>query len=624
MADPRKPPPGAEIVEELPLQGGDAGSAEAWKNLGDALRKLGDFEAARNAYQSALVHQQHYPEAHFNLGILFVDMGRIDEAAGAFRRALLQHPGCVPAHTNLAALHYNAGRDIDALRELDKALRIAPTDARAQVIAARIHARRCSFRLAETICRKVLGQAPDYPQALVVLGQILADAERFDEALPILTRAVAIAPDDPEARHYLGVVLKVLGRIDEARDQFLIGLGQCETVYGTYHCLADLVDFSTDRTLLERVKTITHGLLTRDRPLVAGDDPLIPMHYTCAKALDDTGDHATALEHWIAGGKLKRATLSYDDAGHVRLCEEIKAVFSKEYLAGHRLEGNLSAAPVFILGMPRSGSTLIEQILASHPDVHGCGEVKFLRAAMNGGKGGHPLLSEHPAIMRELGPAQLRTIASTYLAAIGVQAGGAMRITDKLPTNYLFVGLIHLLFPNAKIINTMRNPVDTCLSMFATLFAEGMPYSYDFAELGAHYCHYIDLMAHWQAVLPPGVMCTVAYEDVVADTEGMARQLLGFLDLRWDDACMLPHKSGRPVKTASAAQVRKPVYTSAVARWKKYGPGLDPLISALGPSVGKVGGLPAREGGTGPGVRLVPVWQGNEQSREASGNARLG
>jgi hypothetical protein len=232
--------------------------------------------------------------------------------------------------------------------------------------------------------------------------------------------------------------------------------------------------------------------------------------------------------------------------------------------------------------MPRSGSTLTEQILASHPQVHGAGEIKLMSQTIGALRHKFPHLPKFPGIARALKPGQFAAIASGYLEGLRASSGGARRVTDKLLSNFYFVGLINILYPNAKIIHTRRNPVDTCLSTFTKLFKDEMAHSYDLAELGRYYTHYEDLMAHWRKVLPPGVMFEVTYEHMVADPETRARELVAFCGLEWDERCLAFHESKRPIKTASVSQVRQPLYSTSVERWKRYGDGLKPLIDALG------------------------------------------
>jgi hypothetical protein len=231
--------------------------------------------------------------------------------------------------------------------------------------------------------------------------------------------------------------------------------------------------------------------------------------------------------------------------------------------------------------MPRSGSTLVEQILSSHPQVFGAGEIKVFNRSLGMLRDRFPSIPKFPAMVAALEPDHFTQIADAYLKEVQSKAGGAARITDKLLTNFFFAGLITILFPNAKIIHTRRNPVDTCLSAYTKLFKDDMPHSYDFGELGRYYRKYEELMAHWEQVLPPGVMITIDYEAVTEDLEGNARAIVDHVGLKWDKACLAFHKSTRAVKTASVVQVRKPVYKTSVERFRRYGDGLAPLLEAL-------------------------------------------
>ncbi len=241
----------------------------------------------------------------------------------------------------------------------------------------------------------------------------------------------------------------------------------------------------------------------------------------------------------------------------------------------HRLAGlgDPSPVPIFILGMPRSGSTLVEQILASHPQVLGAGELRTLDRLVHQGGGIEALATLQAEDCRRLG--------ERYLADLRSLPAGKTRITDKMPGNFMYVGLIQLILPHAKIIHTMRDPVDTCLSCFSRLLSVGHHFSYDLAELGRYYRHYRELMDHWRSVLPAGTMLDVAYEDVVDDLEGQTRRMLEYLGLPWDERCLSFHKTVRPVVTASSVQVRRPLYRSGVARWRQYEAHLGPLLAEL-------------------------------------------
>ena len=551
--------------------------AEAYNNLGNALRITGDIDGAMHAYQDALTHRAHYPEAYNNLGTLLQQAKRLDEAEHALRKAIQQNPKYVEAHNNLAMVLATKKNDVEALRVLGETLKFAPTNVATLLLTAKIQLRRSALQAAEQAVRLALKQEPENPDGNVVLGQVLHETDRYDEAIEVLERALKKAPKSPEALNFYGVALKSVGRLDEAREHILKALKLNDGMYGAYANLNDLIDFKEGigAELFDRMDAI----FEKAKDTTA--DPFLPLHFAYAKALDDRGQHERALEHYIQGGKMKRAQLEYKESETFGFFDSIRAAFPKEVFENRTYQGLDDDRPVFIVGMPRSGSTLVEQILSSHPDVYGAGEVKYLSRALSLLRDRFPTLQKYPDMVGKVTPAQLDILAKNYQSALEKGAGKAPKITDKLLTNFFFLGLINLMFPKAKVINTMRDPVDTCLSGFTKLFKDDMPHSYDLTELGHYYGKYRELMEHWNAVLPEGFMTTVVYEDVVADTETEAKRLIEFLGLPWNDKCLEFHKSDRPVKTASVAQVRKPIYASSVKRWAKYGKGLQPLIDAV-------------------------------------------
>jgi tetratricopeptide (TPR) repeat protein len=550
---------------------------EALNNLGNASRTIGDIDGALHAYQEALTQRVVYPEVYNNLGTLLQQDRRFEEAEHALRKAIQQNPRYVEAHNNLAQLLSSQSNELEALRILGDALKFAPTNVQTLLLTARIQLRRNNLQAAEQATRLALKEKPELPEALTLLGQVLHETDRYDEAIDVLDRALKKAPDSPEALNFYGVALKSVGRLDEAREYILKALKLNDAMYGAYANLNDLVDFSegVGEQLFNRMEAIFESAKNPQA------DPFLALHFAYAKALDDRGQHEKALEHYVIGGKMKRAQLDYKESETHGFFESIKAAFPKEAFENRQFQGLDDDRPVFIVGMPRSGSTLVEQILSSHPDVYGAGEVKYLARALGQLRDRFPSLPKYPDMMAKITPAQLDITAKNYQRALAQGAGEAKKITDKLLTNYFFLGLINLLFPNAKIIHTRRDPVDTCLSGFTKLFKDDMPHSYDLGELGRYYGKYRELIEHWETVLPNGFMTTVVYEDVVADTEKEAKRLIKFLGLPWDAKCVDFHKSDRPVKTASVAQVRKPIYNTSVKRWKKYGGGLQPLVDAI-------------------------------------------
>ncbi len=551
--------------------------AEALNNLGNALRLTGDIDGALHAYQEALTQRAVYPEVYNNLGTLLQQDRKLEEAEHALRKAIQQNPRYIEAYNNLAQLLSAQKQEVEALRILAEALKFAPKNVQTLLITAKIQLRRSNLQAAEQGVRLALQEEPENPEALTVLGQILHETDRFDEALEVLDRALKKAPENPEALNFYGVALKSVGRLDEARDYILKALRLNNSMYGAYANLNDLVDFSEGigEELYNRMEAIFEAVPNPEA------DQFLALHFAYAKALDDRGQHEKALDHYITGGRMKRTQLDYKEEDTHGFFDAIKVAFPKEAFENRKFAGLDDDRPVFIVGMPRSGSTLVEQILSSHPEVYGAGEVKYLARALGQLRDRFPSLPKYPEMVAKITPAQLEIVSKNYQQSIGQGAGASKRITDKLLTNYFFLGLINLLFPNAKIIHTRRDPVDTCLSGFTKLFKDDMPHSYDLTELGRYYAKYRELMEHWEKVLPEGFMTTVVYEDVVADTEKEAKRLIEFLGLPWNEKCVDFHKSDRPVKTASVAQVRRPIYKTSVQRWKKYGDGLQPLVDAI-------------------------------------------
>ncbi len=552
--------------------------AEALNNLGNALRMTGDIDGAMHAYQEALTQRAVYPEVYNNLGTLLQQDRKLEEAEHALRKAIQQNARYVEAHTNLATLLFAQQNEVEALRILGEALKFAPSSVPTLLLTAKIQLKRNNLQAAEQAARLALKEEPESTEALTLLGQVLHETDRYDEAIDVLDRALQKSPENPEALNFYGVALKSVGRLDDAREYILKALRLNDGMYGAYANLNDLVDFSEGigEELFNRMEAIFESVPNKEA------DPFLALHFAYAKALDDRGQHEKALEHYIIGGRMKRAQLDYKEDETHGFFDAIRDAFPKEAFENRKYEGLDDDRPVFIVGMPRSGSTLVEQILSSHPDVYGAGEVKYLARALGQLRDRFPSLPKYPDMMAKITPAQLGITAKNYQQALSQGAGDAKRITDKLLTNYFFLGLINLLFPKAKVIHTQRDPVDTCLSGFTKLFKDDMPHSYDLAELGRYYGKYRELMEHWEKVLPEGFMTTVVYEDVVADTEKEARRLIEFLGLPWNEKCVDFHKSDRPVKTASVAQVRKPIYKTSVQRWKKYGAGLQPLVDAVG------------------------------------------
>jgi tetratricopeptide (TPR) repeat protein len=548
---------------------------EAHNNLGNAYRTLERRKEALAAYQRAVAQREGYAEAYNNMASALEEEHDLESAEHAYRKAIMLKPNYLEAYNNLAMLLVRADRTDDALRVLGDALKIDEKHQATLLNVCRTQLKRGAHAVAEQAARLAMAADPAKAAPHAALADIKHELDRPTEALAHIDQAIELEPEAAELHSFRGVLLKSLGRLEEARLAVRRALEIEPKMYSAYSNLIDLETFSEGHDLLAQMEEV---LRTAHDP---ESERYLPLHFTLGKALEDAGDYPRALEHYRIGARLRRAQLKYDEADTLGFFEKIKASFTRETFENRTFAGHPSDAPVFIVGMPRSGSTLVEQILSSHPKTYGAGEIKVLHRSLGALRDRFPMIPRYPAMVDALAPEHFDQVARSYLAEVQRDAGGAARVTDKLLTNFFFVGLIHLLFPNAKIIHTRRNPVDTCLSAFTKLFKDDMPHSYDFAELGRYYKGYQGLMAHWDAVLPAGVMKTVDYETVIDDLEGSARDLVAHIGLEWDDACLEFHRSSRPVKTASVVQVRKPVYTTSVERWRRYGDGLQPLIEAL-------------------------------------------
>jgi tetratricopeptide (TPR) repeat protein len=549
--------------------------AEAHNNMGNAQRALGDTEAALAEYERAIEMRENYAEAYNNMGTALRDQQKFEEAEYSYQRALQIRPNYIEAANNLATLLIQQKRYDEALRSLGDILKVQPKHVPTLVCVARAQLMRGAYGTAERATKLALVEDPENVEALTLLGQICHELDRFEDSVAKFEQVLKIKPNNVDALNFYGITLKSLGRMDEARKMFAKALELQPRAIGAYSNMVDLENFSKDDALFKAML----GILEKAKN--PNEERYMALHFALGKAYEDMKEHPKALEHYSTGAKLKRATLKYDEAEVFGFFDSIRETFNEAYFAKPPYEGLPTSLPLFIIGMPRSGSTLTEQIISAHPDVYGAGEIKLLSVCLTNLRQKFPNLPRFPKMVTGMKPQHFASVANGYLKEITAMSPSAVRVTDKLLTNYFFAGLIHTLFPNAKIIHTMRDPIDTCLSAYSKLFKDDMPHSYDLRELGRYYKKYEQLMEHWRRVLPAGVMLDVQYEDVIADPEKSARRVIEFIGLPWNDACLEFHRSDRPVKTASVSQVRKPIYATSVKRWERYGEGLQPLVDAL-------------------------------------------
>ncbi len=583
---------------------------DAHVNLARALRQAGELEAAAASYRQLLAVAPDHAAGHFALGAILAELRRPAEAIACYERTLALQPDQADAHINLAAVLQDTGELDAAIAHCAQALALCPELAAAHVNMA--NALRAQRKFDEAIghYRSALALEPDHAVAYLNLGIALAECGHLDEAIAQYRYALTLRPDFVEAHHGLGRALrdtgryaiaiehldralalrpdlvaaygdkgnalKEIGQFDAARRAFETAIARAPDRPEFYHDLADCKRFTDGDPHLLAMQELAA------RAETLSDDGRMTLNFALGKAYADLGDAARSFAALREGNALKRRQVAYDEATTLAVFEHVRATFTPALLRAHQGAGDPSRVPIFIVGMPRSGSTLVEQILASHPEVYGAGEVNAFHNAVAGltGPDGAPV--SYPEVVPGLGREQFRQLGARYVAALTEAAPAAQRVTDKMLANFRFVGLIRLALPNARIIHTRRDPVDTCLSCFSKLFAGVMPHTYDLGELGRYYRGYARLMAHWRTVLPQGVMLEVDYEDVVADLEGAARRIVAHCALAWDARCLAFHEAERPVRTASVVQVRQPVYRGAVGRWRPYAAMLQPLLDALG------------------------------------------
>ncbi len=547
-------------------------NADCLHLLGLIAYKGGQHDKAADLISRALRIKPDDPAYHYNLGNVFRAQERADDAVAEYRRALVLRPDYAEARYNLGGLLRAQGELDEALACFGKVAADRPDHIDAHINMGVVLQELSRLDEAHACFSKVLALKPDSAEAHYNTGSTYGKQEKFDDALVCYERALAIRPDYAEAHNEVATLLIEQGKFDDAQAHFKRALAIRPDYAQAHYNRAGISKFLPgDPHLTALAAVAAANKLPKSE--------MIYIHFALAKAFEESGDYTRAFGHMRLGNTLKREQIDYNEADSLDFFRRIGAVFDKDLLSRFEGAGDPSPTPVFVLGMPRSGSTLVEQILSSHPQVHGAGELPHLQTVVwdipDAGR------LSYPECVPALDAATFARLGRDYLIKLPAP-GGKTRIIDKLPGNFMHIGLIRLILPHAKIIHTVRDPVDTCVSCYSKLFADGVRYSYDLAELGRCYRAYHELMTHWRVVLAPGAMLDVVYEDVVDDIEGQARRLVDYCGLPWDDRCLEFHKNKRPVKTASAAQVRKPLFRSSLQRWRKYEADLGPLLQELG------------------------------------------
>ncbi len=577
----------------------EPGLAEAHRNLGSALLEAGEKEAAIASLQKAVALRPEFAAAVAQLARALTAVGRAAEAIPHYDRLLARNPR-PEILDEYAGLLAGLGRYEAAARCYRELLTRNPGNGR--LYANRGHVLHClgEFRVAAEHCRRAIELEPTLPEAHLHLGNSLLALNAVYEAEGAYRAGLKIAPDHAALHTAHAMAQRAVGRLEEAEASTRRALALRPDAADTLALLGSLaIDhgrFEEAEDLLRKALAIDPELpealtsLMAVRKMSAADAPwrdaaeralarglavahAINLHHALGKYYDDVDDRDAAFEHHRLGNELaRRSRLRYDRAEMTERVTRTITAFNRDAFAALRSGGLASDRPVFVVGMPRSGTSLTEQILASHPEVHGAGELLYWIFAADTERAA--TLERRAATIAELG--------RTYLEGLATRAPAASRVIDKLPVNFRNIGLIHTALPGARFIHLERNPLDTCLSIYFQGFSAAHPYATDFGDLAHYYHEYRRLMAHWRAVLSPQTLLEVQYEELVEDPEGWSRRMLAHIGLPWDARCLEFHRTDRPVLTASNWQVRQPISRSSVDRWRRYERFIGPLREALG------------------------------------------
>jgi tetratricopeptide (TPR) repeat protein len=555
----------------------DPGNADAHSNLGVALRGQGKAEEAIACFQTALQIRPDFANAHYNLGNALRQVGKLAEAVESYRRALQFQPSYVDAYNNLGSLLGNLGELDEAAACLRQALALNPGHAEAHNNLGNVLTVQDLLDEALACYRRALELRPNFANALNNVGATLSNQGKLEEALTYIREALRLQPDYAEAHCNLGWVLQQLGDLPAAEAAFEEALRHDPRHPGSR---AHLVVLRYGRQA-ESDRAAVYELLADSR---LPENERSRLHFRAGQLHDERGEYADAVKHFQAANAIdivvrRKRGKTYDPVTYARFVDQVIEIFSPEFFARVRGWGSESQRPVFIFGMPRSGTTLVEQILASHSQVHGAGEVglgeSILNALGKAERGEEAAL----ATMRTLDRNALLGIAGAQLDKLDSLNGTAARVVDKMPENYLYLGLLAVLFPQARFIHCRRDLRDVAVSCWQASFNH-VSWANDFDHIASHIRQYRRLMDHWRRVLPVP-MVEVSYEAVVSDLETEARRLLAACGLDWEPACLAFHKTRRPVRTSSVVQVRQPLYARSVGRWRHYAEPLTPLFAAL-------------------------------------------
>jgi tetratricopeptide (TPR) repeat protein len=556
----------------------DPDCPQAWRILADALDAFGDRAAAAQAYLAHVAHAQHDPQLLRAGAALHAN--RIPEAEQRLRAHLREAPTDVAAIRMLAELAMRVDRGEDAEHLLVRCLELAPDFHEARHNYAVVLHRLNKPEEALAQLDRLLGVNCVNPAYLNLKAALLCRVGDYAPAIDIYDALLRTRPRQAHVWLSLGHALKTSGQADRAIAAYLACIGIDADFGEAYWSLANLKTFRfTDSQLVAMRSALARSELPEDHRL--------HLEFAAGKALEDRAEFADSFQHYARGNALRLTQIPYSADDTTARLRRAREIYTAEFFRDRAGSGCDAPDPIFIVGLPRAGSTLIEQILSSHSAVEGTmelPEIISLTRALRRGAGTDTPAAYHDALARMSGD-ELRGLGEQYIARTRIhrKLGRALFI-DKMPNNFAHIGLIHLALPNAKIIDARRHPLACCFSAFKQHFARGQNFSYGQENIGRYYRDYVEFMAHFDAVLP-GRIHRVIYEDMVADTQAQVRKLLEYCGLPFEESCLRFFENERPVRTASSEQVRQPIYRHGVDHWQNYAAWLEPLKSALGPAL---------------------------------------
>ena len=547
----------------------------AWLAYGDALVDLQQYADARVAFERARLTDPHRQDVEEATAALVADDRKTSERI--FREILQIDASHVASLCGLAALSIAADKSNDAERLLRHALKQSAHSPLAWrgLVQALVSLGRLDE--ADAAARRLVKIEPENPQTWITIGSVSTRLMRQEQALEAYEQAARLKPAEVQLRMSIGHIHKTLGRRDESEAAYKAALTMDPGVAEAYWSLADLKNYTfSDAEIAAMQQLLANGKIERSNAA--------QLCFALGKALEQRHQYADAFAYYDRGNTLRRVDAPFDIEHFERRTARIRAFFDTAFFAKFAGSGDPSTAPIFIVGLPRSGSTLVEQILASHSRVEGTMELPNIITITHQFDDMVANRDGYPETVGTAPVGLFAVLGGRYLAETAPLRAGREHFTDKLPNNFSHVGLIHAILPRAIIIDARRHPMDCCFSTFKQHFAEGQTFSYDLDDLGRYYRCYLSLMDHWDVVLP-GKVLHLQYEDLVRDPEGNIRRLLDHCRLPFEGACLSFHRTRRSVRTASAEQVRQPIYTSGVGHWRHFEEELEPLRRALGDSL---------------------------------------